>query len=120
MAASLYEKYGGFAVISRIVMTFYDRMLDSDAIGPFFDDVEMKALMDHQTKFVAQVMGGPAAYSDSQLLQAHRRYDIANAHFDEMKKILDAALNEHGVIVEDRAIILAEIEARRALVVTTS
>lgn len=33
MSGSLYEKYGGFAVVNRIVMAFYDALLDSDELG---------------------------------------------------------------------------------------
>ncbi len=36
MASSLFQKYGGFAAISRVVLTFYDKVLDSDQIGDFF------------------------------------------------------------------------------------
>lgn len=55
VVSSLFEKYGGFAAISKIVMDFYGRVLDSDEIGHFFDDVEMGRQIDHQTKFIAQV-----------------------------------------------------------------
>jgi hemoglobin len=55
------ERYGGFPTLSRIVMDFYDRVIDSDVLGPFFEDVDMRRLVDHQTKFVAWLMGGPAS-----------------------------------------------------------
>jgi len=45
--SSLFELYGGFASVSKIVMAFYDKILDSDIAGPYFDDVDMKALIDH-------------------------------------------------------------------------
>lgn len=61
MSQSMFERYGGFAKLSK-VMAFYDRVLDSDVIGDFFEGVDMRRLIDHQTKFISQVMGGPAAY----------------------------------------------------------
>jgi len=64
MSVSLFDKYGGFANISKLVFAFYEKAIESDVIGPYFDDVEMRALIDHQTKFIASVMGGPASYSD--------------------------------------------------------
>ena len=30
---SMFEKYGGFSKISRVVLSFYDTLLDSDDIG---------------------------------------------------------------------------------------
>ena len=42
---TLFEKYGGFSTISRVVMSFYDRMLDDDDVGPFFEDVDLPKLI---------------------------------------------------------------------------
>ena len=47
---TLYEKYGGFSNVSKIVFAFYDTLLDDDDIGPFFDDIDMAKMVDHQTK----------------------------------------------------------------------
>ena len=57
MASTMFERYGGFASVSKIVSEFYDKVLDSPSLSPFFDGIPMKRLVDHQTKFIAQVMG---------------------------------------------------------------
>lgn len=116
MAASLYEKYGGFASISRVVMAFYDRLLDSDQVGPYFDHVDMKRLIDHQTKFVASLLGGPAEFAEERLAQAHKDLNISDADFDAMKQIFDQTLADHGFSEADRAAVVGEIEARRAVI----
>jgi len=117
MSQSLFEKYGGFATVSRIVMDFYDRALDSDQIGDFFEDVEMKRLIDHQTKFIASLMGGPASYTNERLTAMHARLRIRDIDFDEMKTLLSETLAEHGVSAEDVGAVLQEIEARRHAIV---
>ncbi|MEM1346371.1 MAG: group 1 truncated hemoglobin [Pseudomonadota bacterium] len=114
---NLYEKYGGFAQINRIVMAFYDALLDSDEIGPYFDDVDMVRLIDHQTKFVAALMGGPAQFDDEHLHRAHARLAITDTHFDEMKAILAETLDAHGMASEDIETVLGAIEMRRRVVV---
>ncbi|MEM6440652.1 MAG: group 1 truncated hemoglobin [Pseudomonadota bacterium] len=81
MSQTLFQKYGGFAAVSRIVMTFYDKALDSDQIGDYFEGVEMARLVDHQTKFIASLLGGPAAYTDRQLGQLHHHLAISQADF---------------------------------------
>ena len=43
---TLFDKYGGFATVSKVVMSFYDRVLDSDQIGEYFEDIDMKRLID--------------------------------------------------------------------------
>ncbi|MCA8929186.1 MAG: group 1 truncated hemoglobin [Alphaproteobacteria bacterium] len=118
--ASIFEKYGGFVTVSKIVMDFYDRVLDSDTAGPFFDDVDMRRQIDHQTKFIAQVMGGPAAYSNDALRRVHSHLAIDRAAFDEVAGLLEATLLEHGVDPEDVAAVMAEIHGRAHLVITTA
>ncbi len=117
MAQSVFERYGGFASVSRIVMDFYDRILDSEKAGDFFDGVNMNRLVDHQTKFISSLMGGPASYTDEQLRRTHAHLGIDNESFDEMVKILCETLASHGVEPEDVDAIRHHMESRRALVV---
>lgn len=114
---TLFEKYGGFSKVSKIVMAFYDSMLDSDEIGPFFDNVDIGKMVDHQTKFIASLLGGPASYTDKQLRQLHAHLDITDAHFDELKEILKQTLDDHGMKPADVSAVLQGFENRRALIV---
>ncbi len=117
MEKTLFETYGGFSAVSRIVLDLYDRLLDDDEVGPFFDDVDMSRIVDHQTKFVSSLMGGPASYTDDQISRTHARLAIADVHFDMLDKILRDTLKDHGVVQEDIDTIAAAFEARRGLVV---
>ncbi|WP_136658324.1 group 1 truncated hemoglobin [Nitratireductor sp. XY-223] len=114
---TLFEKYGGFSKISRVVLAFYDTLLDSDDIGPFFDDIDMSRMVDHQTKFMASLLGGPASYSDNQLRQLHSHLPIEHSHFDELKVVLGETLEDHGFDTEDIGAVLQEFENRRKLIV---
>ena len=114
---SLYEKYGGFSNVSKIVLAFYDTLLDNDEVGPFFDDVDMSRMVDHQTKFIASLLGGPASYSDNQLRQLHSHLDIKDDHFDELEIILRSTLTEHGMADEDVDTVVSEFAKRRSLIV---
>ncbi|MEX3011540.1 group 1 truncated hemoglobin [Hoeflea sp. TYP-13] len=114
---TLFEKYGGFSSVSKVVLAFYDTLLDSDDIGPFFDDVDMSRMVDHQTKFIASLLGGPASYTDNQLRQLHSHLDIENSHFDELKIVLRETLESHGFDAADIDAVLEEFESRRTLIV---
>jgi hemoglobin len=118
MSSSLFQKYGGFAAISRVVLAFYDKVLDSDQIGGFFEDIDMKRLVDHQTKFISMLLGGPATYSDERLGQLHRHLSISDEDFNEVGRLLTETLHEFGFDPADRDAIMREIEARRVHVVT--
>lgn len=114
---TLFEKYGGFSKISKIVLAFYDTLLDSDEIGPFFDDIDMTKMVDHQTKFMASLLGGPASYTDRQLQQMHNHLDIHDSHFDELKGVLEQTLSDHGMDRDDINSVLSEFENRRSQIV---
>ena len=117
---TLFEKYGGFSQVSRVVLSFYDSLLDSDEIGPFFDNTDMARMVDHQTKFIASLLGGPASYTDAQLRQLHSHLAIKDAHFDELKVVLRETLEEFSFEEPDIEAVLAEFESRRALIVGNS
>ena len=46
MEQSLFEKYGGFATIHKVVEHFYDGVLDNDILSPHFESVDMSQLID--------------------------------------------------------------------------
>lgn len=117
MTQSFYEKSGGFAAVSRIVLALYDRILDDDDLGPFFDDVDMKRLVDHQTKFVTYLMGGPASFTDEQIAAVHRRLEIDDSHFNRLLELVRETLEDFGLSAEDVDALAAGFEARRALLV---
>ncbi len=117
MSSSLFQKYGGFAAISRVVLTFYDKALDSDQIGGFFEEIDMKRLVDHQTKFISSLLGGPASYANERLERLHSNLDISDQDFDEMAKLLAEALEEHGFEPADCNAVVQEIESRRSFIV---
>jgi len=115
--ASMFERYGGFASVSKIVMAFYDKALDSDIIGDYFEDVDIKALIDHQTKFIAHVMGGPASYSNDALRTIHERHQIDRAAFDEMALLLRETLEEFDLAPADVDTIMVQISDRAPFIV---
>ncbi|PRY26402.1 hemoglobin [Aliiruegeria haliotis] len=115
MEKTLFEKYGGFSTVSKIVMDLYDTLLDDDDVGPFFDDVDMPRLIDHQTKFVASLMGGPASFTDTHIQRAHHNLDIAPVHFDRLKEIIEGTLEKFEVEREDIETVLGAFESRRKL-----
>lgn len=117
MDQTLFEKYGGFAAISQIVLDLYARLLDDDDVGPFFDDVAMKRIVDHQTKFVSSLLGGPVSYSDDQIRKMHGHLPIGDPHFDRLKEILSQTLADHGFQPKDVTMVVNAFEERRKLVV---
>ncbi len=115
--ASLFERCGGFATVSKVVMSFYDRVLDSDVAGPYFESVDLKTVIDHQTKFVAQTMGGPIVYSDEQLKRVHAKHSIESEAFDEVGRLMQETLEDFDFAPSDIDLVMEAIGARRSCIV---
>ncbi|MEL6198262.1 MAG: group 1 truncated hemoglobin, partial [Pseudomonadota bacterium] len=87
--------------ISRVVLAFYDRVLDSDIIGDRFEETEMTRLIDHQTKFMAALLGGPSSHTPEHLRQVHHPLGLTEEEFAEMAVLLRETLDEHKFTPDD-------------------
>lgn len=115
---TLYARLGGPPAVARLVFDFYDRVLRSERLAPFFDGVDMARLVDHQAKFIAAAMGGPAAQSPAVLREAHAGLGVTAEDFAEMVALLDETLTAHGLTAADRAQVLAVVHAHRGVIVS--
>jgi hemoglobin len=118
LAGSLFEKYGGFASVSRVVLSFYDRVLDSERLSPYFSGVDMRRQVEHQTAFMSSVMGGPASHSNEVLRQVHAHLKVTEADFDELVELLRETFEDFDFAPEDIESIIADIRARQPFIVS--
>ena len=63
MEESVYNQIGGFTAVRKIVVEFYNNMLDEDELAKYFAKTNMERLIDHQTKFISQLLGGPVSHT---------------------------------------------------------
>jgi hemoglobin len=119
MSGSLFERLGGFARVRLLVADFYERILESDRLGHHFHGVDTRRLVDHQTRFISAIMGGPASFSDEQIQRAHRRLGITEEEFREMSQILQETLEDNGVEPSDVKRVCAHVDSLREHVVST-
>jgi len=57
MVETMLEKYGR-GRLTQIVSSFYGDVLRSSRLAPYFADVSIAGLIEHQSRFLAMVMGG--------------------------------------------------------------
>lgn len=113
MARSMFERYGGFAKINRIVMSFYDKMTTSPITKKYFVNTNMKRLIDHQTKFIASMMGGPASYTNEHLERVHAHLGITESAFMETVDMLSETLEDYDFEDEDIRQVEDEVMSRK-------
>ena len=117
MATSLYDRVGGFKTVRKIVSDFYDRVLDEDDLSPYFEQVDMASLVDHQTKFFATLLGGPASYTDEQLRHIHKGKGITESAFVLVCELVVETLEDHDLEEKDIDYVRSEMLARKTSIV---
>jgi hemoglobin len=117
MRQSVFERAGGFASVRKIVSVFYDRVLDEPIVGRHFAGLDMARLVDHQAKFIAQVMGGPAVYTNEQLQRTHARLGVTQAEFAVMADLLRETLEDFELPADDIAAVDRAFRQRESFIV---
>lgn len=117
---TVFDRYGGFAQVSRVVMTFYDKILDSPITSPYFEHIDMRTLIDHQTRFIASVMGGPASYTNEHLERVHARINVTDEAFREAVALLKESLEDHNFEPADIQLVLDDVLSRKNFIVSRS
>ncbi|HZY37429.1 MAG TPA: group II truncated hemoglobin [Mucilaginibacter sp.] len=79
---TLYEWAGGMSVFEQLFDKFYDKVLADDILEPVFKHMSPQHRL-HVAHFVAEVLGGPKVYSESE-----------GSHFEMIRKHLQKHLTE--------------------------
>ena len=114
---SLYNKYGGFETVSKVVHSFYDKVLVSDTFKPYFEDVDTQGVIDHQTKFFCDIMGGPVAFEGKTLAEIHKGMEIKNSAYVELSELLEETLEDYEFNNEDVSTILTIVDDLKVQIV---
>ena len=114
---NLFEKYGGFSTLHKVVSAFYDKILEEEKLRLFFDDVNMAALVDHQTQFIASVMGGPVSFDDERLLMAHKGLGLGEQEWAAVVDILIVTLETFEIEGRDIETIVKVLATKKPLII---
>jgi len=117
MQTSLYDKYGGFETVSKIVHRFYEKILESELLEPYFEHIDMKRLMNHQTQFFSSIMGGPVTYDNGQLGKIHSRLNITDEAFAEVVELLEEVLEDFEMENKDIETLRNIVESTKSQIV---
>lgn len=117
MTHTIFERYGGFASVSRVVLDFYNKILDSPVTSPYFAGIDMRRLIDHQTLFIASIMGGPASYTDEHLERVHTGLGITEDAFMEVLALLKETLKGFEYADGDIRVVEDEILSRKQFII---
>ena len=103
---SIFERNGGTRWVSAVVNDFYSTVLSDAELSPFFKNISIASLIEHQIDFVSIALGKETKYIGRSLLNAHKDLNISKRIFDRSVKILIDCFCENGASYAD----LVEIE----------
>ncbi|ALO34537.1 hypothetical protein CMT41_07270 [Colwellia sp. MT41] len=115
MHSSLFVKYGGFASIHNLIENFYEKMLDSVLVGVYFEHSNMETLIDHQTRFITSLLGGPTSFTDLHLKSVHQHLNINEEVWNEVITLLKLSLLEFGMERIDAEMIINTLSNKKRL-----
>ncbi|MAF90545.1 MAG: globin [Bdellovibrionaceae bacterium] len=116
-ATNLFDKYGGFETLAKLVHEFYSKLLEDSEIKPYFQAVDLEKLMQHQVNFLGLALGGPNKYEGKDLGVAHKHLNISEEHFLIVAGYLEEVLDEAGVDESDIAAIMAVVGSTKEQIV---
>ena len=98
-AQTIFEWAGGRAAFHRMINAFYDRVERDDLLSPFFPGGVHAAHREHVTDWWAEVMGGPATYTEQHggyesMLAHHRDLAITPEHRFRFASLMSLAADD--------------------------
>lgn len=120
MANSIWERYGGYSFVAKAVDDFYARVLLSPNLSPYFQNINMERLIEHQIETIGAVMGGPYELDVESLRLSHAHLKIKQDHFNEVAVILAATLKNNGLNPEDADQLMSIVATTQDFIVDNS
>ncbi|MFB6219525.1 MAG: group 1 truncated hemoglobin [Halobacteriaceae archaeon] len=108
---SLYERLGEREGIRAVVDDFYDRLVEDDQLGPYFEGADMEKLRRTQTDFLCEAAGGPETYDAEPVREAHLHLDFTPDDIERAIELLDDSLAAFDVPREDADAVLSAVAA---------
>lgn len=120
MTSSLYEILGKKPAVESLVKLFYSKIVSDETLTKYFNNVDIKKIIDHQILFISEVLGGPKAFPKIELEKAHANLNITDKDFDTVANHLDESLKELNIEDKYIKIILDKVESLRPVIVNLS
>jgi len=117
---TLYDKYGGFSTVNKLVQSFYKKVGESEDLAPYFAGIDLQRLMDHQNKFFSEILGGPVEYTGAHLKDIHARLNITEDAFSEVAELLEETLEDMGVESADIKTIMEIVGGTKSDIVASN
>ena len=128
---SLYERLGGVFAIAAVVDQFSDALIENPIVGQGSENPDLRkwhteslgrlpGLKFMRTLWVCNVSGGPFEYTPTMpgdttlgLEEAHRRFKITPAEFDEVAAVLAQTMDAFAIPEREKEEVLGAFAAHK-------
>jgi hemoglobin len=114
-----YEAMGGESAVREVLSTLYDDLFVDPIVGFLFRASDKAHIVEEQVALTCAFLGGPQRYQGKPLPEAHAKLPLLPGHFDRRHRLLEQALEHHGVPDEARREWLRIDEALRSSVLAS-
>ncbi|MCB0329909.1 MAG: group 1 truncated hemoglobin [Bdellovibrionales bacterium] len=106
---TLYDALGGKTAIEKLITTFYEKVVDDERIGKFFQGKDVQKIRAMQIEFFGAALDGPIKYTGLEIARVHSGLGISRNDFNRYVQILLQTLDELGVSSEHSTSVIDRI-----------
>lgn len=96
LPVTIYEKLGDERLL-LLLRTFYDKVFESEIIGPLFKHSDKELVLDKQYCFLTQFLGGPMRFNEKygfpKMRQRHMAHKIDETAKNEWLKLMKESID---------------------------
>jgi hemoglobin len=122
--ASLYERLGGYDVISPAANDFISSIFADQQLGRFFvsgySEARVKAIRQQVVNQLCELTGGPCFYTGHDMKTVHKGLGITEADWKIALDLLAAALDKYRVAPQEQSEFLQIIKDMKSAIVENS
>lgn len=82
--------------LKKLLDTFYDKVFQSDIIGPLFNQTDKETIKDKQFRFLTQFLGGPPRYNEKyghpRMRMRHSPHKITSEGKEEWLRLMKESI----------------------------
>ncbi len=119
MAKTLFDKYGGVPMATRVARDFHERLMRRPHLRRYFLEIPIDRIIQHHIEYISYALGKPTQhYSIEDIRAQHKHCGVTGASFDLTRELFVACLEEESITEIDITHIMETLREVRSTIVT--
>ncbi len=119
MAKTLFDKYGGVPMATRVARDFHERIMRRPHLRRYFIEIPIDRIIQHHIEYISYALGKPTQqYGIEDIRAQHKHIGVTGASFDLIRELFVACLEEENIEEIDIVNIIETLREVRNTIVT--